>query len=73
MLAQHLNREVYVWYRLNHANIAKLLGSTYHMGGRPAIVMEWYKNGSAMEYLRSKNPEADRLKLVGIVYSGCGL
>lgn len=39
------------------------------MGDRPALVMEWYQNGSAMEYLRSKNPEADRLKLVRMVHS----
>jgi len=60
---KRLNREVYVWHRLDHPNIARMFGTSYHMGGRPAMVLEWYQNGSASEYLK-KNPFADRKLLV---------
>uniref|UniRef100_A0A8H8CJE6 Protein kinase domain-containing protein n=1 Tax=Psilocybe cubensis TaxID=181762 RepID=A0A8H8CJE6_PSICU len=59
-----LNKEVYVWHRLEHPNIVKLFGTSYHMSGRPAMIMQWYKNGSAAEYLEKINPEADRLRLI---------
>ena len=55
---------MYVWHRLEHPNVVKLYGTSYHMAGRPAMVMQWYKNGNAAEYLTKKNPEADRLQLV---------
>lgn len=61
---KRLNREVYVWHRLDHPNIATFLGTSYHMGNRPSLVLPWFKNGSASEYLRLKNPGADRLRLV---------
>lgn len=32
---QRLNRELYVWHRLDHPNIARMFGTSYHMGGRP--------------------------------------
>ncbi|KAF8869272.1 kinase-like domain-containing protein [Infundibulicybe gibba] len=34
------------------------------MGARPAMVMRWYKHGNAAEYLRVKNPDADRGALI---------
>ncbi|TFK31105.1 kinase-like domain-containing protein [Crucibulum laeve] len=34
------------------------------MAGRPAMVMRWYENGNASEYLLRKNPFADRVSLV---------
>ncbi|KAF8896753.1 kinase-like domain-containing protein [Gymnopilus junonius] len=40
------------------------------MSGRPAMVMQWYANGNAAEYLR-KNPDADRQQLILDV--ACGL
>jgi serine/threonine protein kinase len=61
---KRLNREVYVWHRLDHPNVVKLFGTSYHMSGRPAMVMQWYENGSAAEYLARKNPNADRLQLI---------
>jgi len=66
---KRLNREVYVWHRLDHPNIARMFGTSYHMGGRPAMVLEWYQNGSASEYLK-KNPFADRKLLVLILPEG---
>jgi len=53
-----------VWHRLEHPNVVKLFGTSYHMSGRPAMVMQWYENGSAAEYLAKKNPDADRLQLI---------
>lgn len=61
---QRLNREVFVWHRLDHPHIARFFGTSYHMAGRPAMVMQWYKNGSATEYLKFKSPDADRMSLV---------
>ncbi|KAJ3931536.1 MAG: kinase-like domain-containing protein [Lentinula lateritia] len=67
---KRLNREVYVWHRLDHPNIATFLGTSYHMGNRPSLVLPWFKNGSASEYLRLKNPGADRLRLILDVAEG---
>jgi serine/threonine protein kinase len=62
---QKLNREVYIWHRLEHPNIVKLFGTSYHMGGRPSMVMRWYQNGSASEYLRDRGDViVDRKSLV---------
>ena len=33
--SQRLNREVYVWHHLDHPNIARIFGISYHMGERP--------------------------------------
>ncbi|KAF4585151.1 hypothetical protein EYR40_001988 [Pleurotus pulmonarius] len=67
---KRLNREVFVWHRLDHPHIARFFGTSYHMAGRPAMVMQWYKNGSATEYLKFKNPDADRMSLVRDVARG---
>ncbi|KIM84884.1 hypothetical protein PILCRDRAFT_817699 [Piloderma croceum F 1598] len=66
---KRLNRELYVWHRLDHPNIARMFGTSYHMGGRPAIVLEWYQNGNASEYLK-KNPTADRKMLIHDIARG---
>ncbi|PPR04154.1 hypothetical protein CVT24_010714 [Panaeolus cyanescens] len=63
-MRKRLNREVYVWHRLEHPNVVKLFGTSYHMASRPAMIMQWYKNGSAADYLARKNPGADRLQLI---------
>ncbi|KAF5356371.1 hypothetical protein D9758_009470 [Tetrapyrgos nigripes] len=60
---KRLNREVYVWHRLEHPNIVTFLGTSYHMSGRPALVLPWFSNGCAPEYLR-RNPHVDRLQLI---------
>ncbi|KAF8995897.1 hypothetical protein BDQ17DRAFT_965806 [Cyathus striatus] len=54
---KRLNREVYVWHRLEHPNVAKLFGTSYHMSGRPAMVMQWYSNGNAAAYLERKGDQ----------------
>ncbi|KAJ3740233.1 kinase-like domain-containing protein, partial [Lentinula detonsa] len=67
---KRLNREVYVWHRLNHPNIATFLGTSYHMENRPSLILPWFKNGSASEYLKLRNPDADRLRLILDVAEG---
>ncbi|KAF8054346.1 hypothetical protein FPV67DRAFT_1682643 [Lyophyllum atratum] len=47
---KRLNWEVYIWHRLEHPNIVKFFGTSYHLGGRPSMVMQWYKNSSATDY-----------------------
>ncbi|KAJ3821097.1 kinase-like domain-containing protein, partial [Lentinula raphanica] len=67
---KRLNREVYVWHRLDHPNIASFLGTSYHMANRPALILPWFKNGSASEYLKMRNPDANRLRLILDVAEG---
>ncbi|KDQ59255.1 hypothetical protein JAAARDRAFT_33978 [Jaapia argillacea MUCL 33604] len=66
---KRLNREVFVWGRLDHPNIVKLFGITYHMNERPAMVMQWYSNGSAVEYLQS-HPNESRRRLIWNMIEG---
>ncbi|KAF9070435.1 kinase-like domain-containing protein [Rhodocollybia butyracea] len=37
------------------------------MSGRPSLILPWFENGSASEYLKLRNPSADRLRLVSDV------
>lgn len=69
---KRLNREVCVFQRLHHANIARFLGVSYHMADHPAIIMEWYELGDAMRYLNNRpgSPLEERLKLVSGVLHG---
>ncbi|KDQ52260.1 hypothetical protein JAAARDRAFT_139168, partial [Jaapia argillacea MUCL 33604] len=60
--------EVRAWGRLRHPNIVELLGVAFP-GGRPAMVMPWYRNGNAVEYLR-QHPGSDRFALVFDVARG---
>ncbi|KAJ2924641.1 hypothetical protein H1R20_g12446, partial [Candolleomyces eurysporus] len=50
---KRLNREMYVWRRLRHPNIAEFYGVALQFDIRPCIVMKWYKNGTAREYLKT--------------------
>jgi serine/threonine protein kinase len=53
-----------VWRRLEHPNIAKFYGVSFQLGERPAVVMEWYNNGTAKDFVEGHSFE-DRLPLVG--------
>ncbi|EDR03985.1 uncharacterized protein LACBIDRAFT_306311 [Laccaria bicolor S238N-H82] len=48
---KRLNREVYVWNGLCHPNIARFYGISFRLGGRPALVMQWYQNGTVPNYI----------------------
>jgi len=59
--SQTLYQEAVVWKRLTHPNIVPLLGIT----PTPLqLVSEWMTGGSLAEYIK-KNPDTDRLGLVG--------
>jgi serine/threonine protein kinase len=57
---------MYVWRRLRHPNIAEFFGVALQFDVRPCIVMKWYKNGTAREYLKT-HPEY-RMVMVGILH-----
>lgn len=52
-----------MWKRLEHPNIAKFYGVSFQLGGRPALVMQWYENGTAPNYIKDRSM-AFRLTLV---------
>ena len=57
-----LYREAVVWKRLEHQNIVPFLGITL----TPLqLISEWMPGGPLAEYIK-KNPNADRLGLVGV-------
>jgi len=58
-----LYQEAVVWKRLEHQNIVPFLGITF----TPLqLVSEWMPGGGLAEYIK-KNPDADRLGLVGVL------
>jgi serine/threonine protein kinase len=67
-----LDREVGVWKHLNHPNIAKFYGISFQLGGRPALVMQWYEHGAATGFLTSQSDEK-RLEIVRAAYQAPGL
>ncbi|KIM64153.1 hypothetical protein SCLCIDRAFT_660544 [Scleroderma citrinum Foug A] len=44
--------EVYVWYKLRHANILPLLGITTQFDSTLSIVSRWMERGTARDYVR---------------------
>ena len=56
-------QEAIMWRRLKHPNIVPLLGVT--ITPKFQLVSDWMSGGDLPEHLK-KNPDADRLKLVGI-------
>ena len=54
-----------MWNRLHHPNIAKFYGISFQLGGRPSLVMQWYENGAAPDYLSSR-PNERRLDIVSL-------
>ncbi|KAG8916483.1 hypothetical protein FRC01_003120, partial [Tulasnella sp. 417] len=68
-LLKRLKRELKVWMRLKHPNIAPLLGFTFNQ--EIAIISPWFTRGNLSEYL-AKHPEADRMKLIEGVAAGLG-
>lgn len=52
-----------MWKRLEHPNIAKFYGVSFQLAKRPALVMQWYENGTAPNYIKDR-PISFRLTLV---------
>lgn len=60
---QHLRKEAMVWKGLQHENIARFYGVSFDIGGRPAVVMQWYQKGTAPQFLKNE-PEEKRFEVV---------
>jgi serine/threonine protein kinase len=56
-----------VWKHLTHPNIVPLLGVTF---APPQLISEWMSGGDLRDYI-NKNPEANRLGLVGTPPFSC--
>jgi len=52
-----------MWKRLTHPNILSLLGVTIDP---PQLISKWMPGGNMSRYIQ-KNPNADRLRLVGVI------
>ncbi|KAG8819391.1 hypothetical protein FRC17_010470 [Serendipita sp. 399] len=52
-IERRLEREMDVWWSLNHPNVVPLLGYVSNMGLLPSPVSQWYKNGDAGHYIRT--------------------
>ncbi|CUA68332.1 Vegetative incompatibility protein HET-E-1 [Podospora anserina] [Rhizoctonia solani] len=62
-------RELFLWSRMEHPNVHRLLGVIMFRGQYLGMVSEWMPNGNLHEYLR-KQPSADRYQLCVHVASG---
>lgn len=60
---QCLNKELATWSRLNHPNIATFLGVASYGGHLPALVLPFYANGNALDYVKN-HPDTNILRLV---------
>jgi hypothetical protein len=60
--SQGFCREAVIWKRLAHPNIIPLLGVTLTP---PQLISNWMSDGHLSGYIK-RNPDADRLGLVGI-------
>ncbi|CUA78463.1 WD repeat-containing protein 5 homolog [Dictyostelium discoideum] [Rhizoctonia solani] len=62
-------RELFLWSKMEHPNIHRLLGVIMFRDQYLGMVSEWMVNGNIHEYLR-KQPSADRYQLCVHVASG---
>ncbi|KIO20915.1 hypothetical protein M407DRAFT_45060, partial [Tulasnella calospora MUT 4182] len=62
-----LKTELTIWMRLQHPNIAPLLGFTFHE--EIAIISPWFSRGNLSDYL-AKRPETNRMSLIEGVATG---
>lgn len=64
---QNLIHEVACWGTLDHKNISPLYGICFKcVDGRPAMVLPWYGNGTANEYLE-RHPDVDPIHIVRLL------
>ncbi|KIM28043.1 hypothetical protein M408DRAFT_24069 [Serendipita vermifera MAFF 305830] len=70
-MERHINRQMYVWARLKHPNIVGFLGYSTGFNEYPALVIEWCRHGTVLEYREGRNLSAqERLKLARDVCEG---
>lgn len=61
---QVFEKEIYVWSKFNHPNVARLLGYAFHShDNSPFLVSPYMDGGSAWDYV-NKNPKEDVFPLV---------
>ena len=65
-IPQLFEKEIYVWSKFRHENVARLLGYAFDNYGYPLLISEWMENGNAWEFV-TKNIHFDVLPLVGLV------
>ncbi|KAI5116778.1 hypothetical protein M0805_008733 [Coniferiporia weirii] len=56
-------KEIYIWSKLDHPNLLRLLGFIKDEGNLPSLVSEWMNNGSVLEYVKS-HPDCDVIHLI---------
>lgn len=56
---QRLNREIAIWRRMRHSNIAAFYGVSYEHKGRAGLIMEWYRNGMTPAHIARQRGMAD--------------
>ena len=61
---QSFHRVILTWKHLTHPNIVPLLGVT---ADPPQLILDWMSGGDLPAYI-TNNPQADRLRLVGVLY-----
>ncbi|KAG8915265.1 hypothetical protein FRC00_006047 [Tulasnella sp. 408] len=66
-LLKRLKRELKIWMRVQHPNIAPLLGFTFDE--EIAIISPWFGHGNLSDYL-TEHPEANRMSLIQGVAAG---
>ncbi|KAF8335714.1 kinase-like domain-containing protein [Cantharellus anzutake] len=63
---KRLKREMRVWSRLSHDNLAPLLGYVYYQNGQLGFVSPWYTKGNAINFIRN-HPGANRDMIVRVI------
>ncbi|KAF8627079.1 hypothetical protein AX15_004557 [Amanita polypyramis BW_CC] len=59
------------WAEFDHPNVARCIGYAFDFGPMPAIVMEHYKRGNLMDYMKAKSTSfEEKLGLVGDIARG---
>ncbi|KAG8793745.1 hypothetical protein FRC12_001755 [Ceratobasidium sp. 428] len=58
---KHAAREIYVWSKCDHRNVARLIGLV-ELDGQIVMVSPWMENGNLRTYV-NKYPQVDRMKL----------
>ncbi|KAG9034155.1 hypothetical protein FS837_002262 [Tulasnella sp. UAMH 9824] len=66
-LLKRLKRELKIWMRLQHPNIAPLLGFTFEE--EIAIISPWFSRGNLSDYLE-QHPEANKMGFIEGVAAG---
>jgi serine/threonine protein kinase len=59
---QRLNHEIEICSRLDHSNVVKFYGVSFALDGEPAMIIQWYGNGTVKDFAKDRDV-ACRLRL----------